>query len=389
MFNVLAKPPLETRAMPALFEQRNNFITQMETIVNKAKTETRSMSDEETTEFNTAKAEVEKIDKTIQAEQTAQKMSEQSGTQQTKTPEQEEKRALDENNLLKFVRGEERALAVAGNGAIIPETIADRIIMRVKELSPIYARATVFNVGGNLIFPKFDPNTVVASYIDDMAQLTATNGNFTTVKLENFIAGALTQISRSLMNRTDFDLVNFIVNRVAQAISDFLERELLIGVGGTSAATGIFTSADVTPVTAGSATALTVDDLINVQMTIPEQFQGQACWIMNKNIFLGLRKLKSADGYPLLNQDITQGFGWTLLGKPVFTSESAPGTIATGLNVLAYGDMAGLYVKLAQNVEIAILNELYATQHAVGVVGYVEFDSKVVEPQRITRLKMA
>ena len=57
-------------------------------------------------------------------------------------------------------------------------------------------------------------------------------------------------------------------------------------------------------------------------------------------------------------------------------SENAP------TNALAYGDMSGLYVKLAQNVEIAILNELYATQHATGVVGYVEFDSRVM-----TRLK--
>jgi HK97 family phage major capsid protein len=124
-------------------------------------------------------------------------------------------------------------------------------------------------------------------------------------------------------------------------------------------------------------------------MTIPEQFQPNACWIMNKTIFQGIRLLKGTDGYPLLNQDVTQAFGWTLLGKPVFVSENAPDTIATGLNVLAYGDMSGLYVKLAQNVEIAVLNELYATQHAVGVVGYVEFDSKVIEPQRITRLKMA
>jgi HK97 family phage major capsid protein len=385
--NVFAKK-IETRSMPSLLEQRNNLLTQMDNLVKKAKEETRSLSEEENTEFEKAKTEVEQIDKTLQAEQTAKDMNQQK-MQQSKTPEAEEKRSLEEEKFLKFIKGEERALDVSGNGGIIPETIADRIIMRVKELSPIYALSTVFNVGGNLIFPKFDPNTIQTAYVADMTQLTATNGNFTTVKLQNFIAGSLVQLSRSLINRTDFDLTSFIVNRMSESIADFLERELLVGVGGTDAATGIFVDADITPVTAESATAITLDDLINTQMAVPEQFQGNAGWIMNKQIFKGIRQLKDADGYPLLNNNITEGFGYTLLGRPVYVSESAPSTIEANANVLSFGDYSGLYVKLAQNVEIQVLQELYATQHALGICGYIEFDAKVVEPQRITRLKMA
>ena len=385
--NVFAKK-VETRSMPNLIEQRNNLLTQMDALVKKAKEETRSLSEEENTEFDKAKKEVEQIDKTLKAEQANEELNKQQ-MKQTKAPENEEKRMLDETNFLKFIKGEERALDVAGNGGIIPETIANRIIMRVKELSPIYALSTVFNVSGNLIFPKFDPDTIQTSYVADMTQLTATNGNFTTVKLENFIAGSLVQLSRSLINRTDFDLTSFIVNRMAESIANFLERELLVGIGGTDAATGIFTNADITPVTAGSATAITVDDLINTQMAIPEQFQGSASWILNKQIFRGIRQLKDADGYPLLNQNLTEGFGYQLLGRPVYVSESAPSVVEASANVLSYGDYSGLYVKLAQNVEIQVLNELYATQHAIGVCGYIEFDADVIEPQRITRLKMA
>jgi HK97 family phage major capsid protein len=384
--NVLAKP-LEIRSMPTLLEQRNNLLDKMDTIIKKAKEETRALSDDENKEFNDAKAEVERIDNTLAAEEASKQFSPSSEPQ--KNNDQEEKRALEESNFLKFIKGEERALDVAGNGGIIPQTIADRIIERVRELSPIYARATIFNVGGDLIFPKFDATSITTSYIADMTQLTATNGNFTTVKLQNFIAGSLTQISRSLLNRSDFDLVSFIVNKMAESIAAFLERELLVGAGGGTAATGIFTDTEVVSVTAGSATAITIDDLIKVQLAIPDQFQGNACWIMNRSVFQGIRLLKDAQGVPFLNRDLTAEFGWTLLGKPVFLSENAPSTLTTGLSVLAYGDLSGLYVKLAQNVEIAVLNELYATQHATGVVGYVEFDSKVIEPQRIAKLKLA
>jgi HK97 family phage major capsid protein len=389
MRNVLAKP-LEIRSMPTLLEQRNNLLDKMDSIIKKAKEETRSISDEENAEFNTTKAEIERIDNTLAAEEAAKQFNaSQQTTKTTKQSEEEEKRSMEEANFVKFIKGEERALDVSGNGSIIPQTIANRIIERVSELCPIYQMATVFNVGGDLIFPKFDPKTIQTGYIADMAQLTATNGNFTTVKLQNFIAGTLTQISRSLMNRSDFNLVAYIVEKMSQSIAEFLEKELLVGVGGTTAATGLFVDADVTAVTAGSATALTIDDLIKTQMAIPEQFQNGASWIMNRSVFQGIRLLKDTTGVPLLNRDLTGGYGWTLLGRPVSLSENAPGVIATGLNVLSYGDYSGLYVKVAQGVEISVLNELYATQHATGIVGYVEFDSKVIEPQRITRLKMA
>lgn len=363
---------IEIRSMPTLLEQRNNLITEMEGLISKVKKETRSMTDDESNRFDQIKKEVSDIDKTIQAETEATQLS---ATEQVKSPEQEEQRALDEQKFLKFIKGDTRALDVANNGAIIPTEIANRIITRVRELSPIYQRASVFNVGGDLVFPAFDTNSIVTTYVSDLQQLTAQNGNFTSRKLQNFIAGSLVQISRSLMNRSDFDLVQFIVNMMAQSMSNFIEKELLVGAGVT-AATGIFTDGNVTSL-APSGAAIGADDLISAQMAIPEQFQNDAVWIMSKPMFASFRKLKDGNNNYLLNPDVRQGFGWTLLGRPVFISENAP------TDALAYGDMSGLYVKLAQNVEIQILNELYATQHATGVVGYVEFDSRIIEDQKI------
>ena len=367
----------ETRSMPTLVEQRNNLISEMEGLVEKAKNETRSLDDQEITRFDEIKTEVTKIDKTIQAEEEAEGLA----TDKVKTPEQEEQRALDEEKFIKFIKGDTRALDVASNGAIIPTDIADRILTRVKELSPIYSRATVFNVGGDLDFPSFDSNSIVTSYVADLQELTAQNGNFTSRKLQNFIAGSLVTLSRSLMNRQDFDLVNFIVNQMSGSMSNFIEKELLIGAGVTGA-TGVFADGNVTAVTPGGA-SFTTDDLISQQMAIPEQFQGACAWIMSKPTFLGLRKLKDANGTYVLNPDIRTGFGWTLLGQPVFISENAPN------DAIAFGDYSGLYVKLAKNVEIQVLNELYATRHSTGVVGYTEFDSRIIEDQKISVMELA
>lgn len=50
--------------------------------------------------------------------------------------------------------------------------------------------------------------------------------------------------------------------------------------------------------------------------------------------------------------------------------------------------MSGLAVKLAEDVSIEILREKYVTQHAIGVVGWIEIDSKIENAQKIAKLVM-
>ena len=57
--------------------------------------------------------------------------------------------------------------------------------------------------------------------------------------------------------------------------------------------------------------------------------------------------------------------------------------------VIYYGDMRGLATKFSEDVNIQVLRERFATQHAVGVVGWLEFDAKVINEQQIAALVMA
>ncbi|MED4354076.1 phage major capsid protein [Schinkia azotoformans] len=366
--------------MKELIEKRNALVEEMEGLLNTAKTETRAFTEVETSRIEEIKAEIRGLDNTIKAEEELRAMEKKV---EIKEEKQVEQRALDEANFIKFIKGEERALDVANNGGVIPTTIANRIIEKVKELSPIYSMATVFNVGGDLVFPVYDEvnSSIGAAYSDDLTELTEGTGKFTTVKLQNFIVGTLAKVSKSLINRTDFDLVSFVIGKVAQSIADFLEKELIVGTTGKMEGIASTTNT-VTTSTVGKVVA---DDLIDLQMAVPEVYQGKAVFIMHKNTLKGLRKLKDNDGNYLLTKDVANGFGWNLLGRLVYITESAD-EVATGKKAIFYGDMSGLYVKLAQNVEVQVLNEKFATQHAIGVVGYVEADSKVVEGQKIAAL---
>ena len=63
--------------------------------------------------------------------------------------------------------------------------------------------------------------------------------------------------------------------------------------------------------------------------------------------------------------------------------------IATGNVPIYYGDMRGLATKFSEDINIEVLRERYAAEHAYGVVGWFEFDSKVIDEQQIAKLVMA
>lgn len=387
MKNVLAKPVIEYRSMPTIVEQRNNLLDEMDGILKKAKEETRAFSYDESKRFEEIKTEIVKIDKTIAAEEEARAFDKK---KPVKKPEAEERALAEEHAFANFIRGvvENRAdanLTMGANGAVIPSSIANKIIQKVYDLSPIYQLATRYNVGGTLSIPYYDETagTIEMAYADEFVELESTSGKFGSIELKGFLAGALSKVSKSLVNNSQFDIVPFVINKMAESIVRWIENQLLNGT--TSKIEGLTTVTQ--KITTAAATAVTADELIDLQETVPDAFQGGSIWIMNKETRTAIRKLKDGQGNYLLNKDATAKWGYTLLGKDVYTSDNMS-TMAAGKTAIYYGDMSGLAVKLAEDVSIQVLLEKYATQHAIGVVGWIEIDSKVENAQKIAKLVM-
>lgn len=376
-------------------ENREEKVKEMENVLNAAKTENRAMTAEEQASFDAIEKEIADIDKTIEAEERAAKAK---NTKETgdNGVEQETQEELEERAFVKYVLGaaaglEERAgelnLTMANNGAIVPTSIANKIIKKVKDISPILSRATVYYMTGELKVPVYGASSghdVKVAYSDDFTELTADAGKFTSVDLKGYLVGALTLIGRKLKTNAMFNVTDFIVNYMAEEIAAFLEGELLNGT--TSKMEGALSTTNEK--TAAAAAAITADELIDLQAQVKQAFQSDACWIMHPETFTAVKKLKDGQSRYLLQDDFSGEFPYRLLGKPVFVSDNMP-KIATGAKTVLYGDMSGLSVKIAEQLEIEVLREKYATQHAIGVVAWMEVDSKVTDSQRMAVLKMA
>jgi HK97 family phage major capsid protein len=81
-------------------------------------------------------------------------------------------------------------------------------------------------------------------------------------------------------------------------------------------------------------------------------------------------------------------FDGYVLGYPVEVSDNMK-EIGAGNDVVYLGDYSGLALKQRDDaIEMEVLREKYATQHALGINAWVEFDAKVENRQKIAKLTM-
>ncbi len=397
-------------------ERKNDLITKAESIVASAKKEERELTPDEMQELAEIRDDVRKIKEALGLDDDFREMAEttekvdaepKEGAEMTDAERAcEEKRSLEQREKNEravfeaYLRGtynerSETELTKTDNGAVIPQTIADKIIKKVYDICPVLEKSTKYNIKGTLTVPYYDdasPNDkITVAYADEFSALTSHVGQFkSTITLTGFLAGALVKVSRSLMNNSQFNIVDHVIDLMAVEIARFIEHELLIGtpaVGATPAKVlGLSTLTN--GVTASAQNAITADELIKVQDSIKDRFQKDAFWIMSSDTRTALRLLKDNMGHYLLQDDITAPFGKVLLGKPIYVSDNMP-EIGAGNNVIFYGDFKGLATKFNEEISIQVLRERFADEHADGVIGWLEFDGKVENQQMLSKLTMA
>lgn len=381
----------------ALIEARNEKVVGMQTILDKAKAERRGLTDEEKVAFDSLEKEVKGIDDTIaMADKVANSYVKKAQPAapaeggEVEDKEAYEIRAKKErkefgNTLRRLCNAATDTPTTKTDAAVmIPTTVWDHIIAKVEDICPIYDWADKFQIKGNFVIPvDNDEGTLAVDWAEEFTDLVSGNVKLASIELKGYLAGVLAKISRSLINNTDFDIVGFVEAKIARKIAKFIEKQFLYGTEGK--AEGLSGISDDMTIETASAVALTADELMDLQDLVPDQYQPNCRFIMHRSTRNLIRKFKDHEGEYMLNRDLTAKWGYTLLGKEVYTSAQMQ-KIGAGNTVIYYGDFSGLAAKLVESGQIEVLREKYATQHALGLCAWIEFDCKIADTEKIARM---
>jgi HK97 family phage major capsid protein len=139
-------------------------------------------------------------------------------------------------------------------------------------------------------------------------------------------------------------------------------------------------------VTAGSATAITADEIIDLVYSLKAPYRKNAVFLMNDATVKAIRKLKDGQGQYLWQPSLTAGTPDTLLNRPVYTSAYAP-IIEAGAKTIAFGDFGYYWIADRQGRSFKRLNELFATTGQVGFLASQRVDGKLILPEAIKVLQ--
>lgn len=380
-------------------EMKANKQKEMTDLVEKVKLEERAMTDEENALFDQLEKDIQAINDTVEKINKSRKLTEEdsanNNNENDTKPKSEEERAIEvEKRELeafgKYIRNEvleERAgelqFKKGTNGAIIPTTIANKIIMTAYNVSPILEKCTPYNTKGKLSIPVYGAddsgNDITVDYAEDFTALTEKAGKFTSVDLDDYLIGALAKIGNSLINNTDIDLANIVINIISDYIRRFLEGQIL---KGSSKITGC---KDITRIHEVDTPVITYDDLVKLKNKVIQAFRKGSIWVMNQDTETAVELIKDGNDNPIFQPDPTGEFDGKILGYPVYVSDNMDG-IEAGKRPIIFGNFSGVALKKSKDLEIQVLRELYATQHATGIVAWLEADAKVEHLQKLSAL---
>ena len=366
--------------MKKLKECRNDYLAEIETILEKAQEEDRVLTAEEVARLQELKELVEDMNKQMAVAEESRALTiveenkEEKGDKDNMENRALEVREMEINAFAEAVKNADtRGLATGTNGGVIPTAVADMIVTAIKEKSPVLEMAKIYNEVGQLKIVKAEK--VVADYIEEDTDLSEGNMTMTTITLNNFTIGSLIVVSKSLINMSNIDIVKYVVEQIADALAVKIERELLVGT--SSKITGCAGTTNV--VTLQNTYELA--DLMKTQAKAIGTKAEECAWIMSREMFEDMVGRTDKIGRPFMVTGMTaEGkVSNLLLGARVFVSDQMEE------KTLFYGNFKGLAVKISQAVEVQTLTERFATKNAIGVVGFVGLDAKVERDEFIVK----
>ena len=355
--------PMEYRTFPIEMERRNTLLAELDEILNTAKTEKRTLTQSEQSKFERIKNQIKQLDKELMKDEVDATITSSGASAQ----ETEEIRSF-----VQYVKtGEARDLAGANNGSIIPTTIANMIVDKVHEISPIVREATKYYIGEDLNLPVYNYENHVTSFLTEFTDIVESGGTFASVALKSKIIGTMAKLGKSLVNRSELEVLPFIINACAKSVARFLETEIILNVNAR------FASTLATGVTQTMTTATTLviapEEIVKLKNSIPSIMLPNAKFLMHKDTLSYLQSLKDTQGRFIFGNSLAENNGNVLLGHEVMLSDSMP-KIGVGARQIYFGDFTeGLAIKIgAQSAEV--YKELYAKQYAIGIGHFMEVD---------------
>jgi len=259
-------------------------------------------------------------------------------------------------------------------GYMVPTEMADRIVSRQYETTPMRQISTVMNITSEAVEMLRDTNDTQAKWVSELdAREDTDEGTLGRIRIPVHELFAQPKATQKLLDDAGLNVEDWLINKVANKFScrenlSFVNGD---GVGQPRGFLSYQTEAKddanrdwgvlehvATGADAGFSSSNGADVLIELMNKLKAGYLPKATWLMPRSVIDVVRKFKeSGSGSYLWQPSLEAGTPATLLGYPVIVAEDMPAMSSGSLSV-AFGNFEEGYT-IVDRLGLQVLRDPY------------------------------
>ena len=362
----------------AAFEERQRAVAALRELADE--TQGRDMTAEETQTYERQNADIDDLDARIKTglsdmkreQEAAEALESFRSMNHLTTPVEEtaEQGASDEELFRQLLNGELRSIEFTGEsrdlsggsatagGNLVTSTMYQRVVDKfTEEGAALIAGATLLETasGEDMLIPTVTSYSTGA-LVAEGGTIGESDPAFGQSTLSVYKYAAIVDTSAELVADNgvgNFNVLNFVADQGGAAVARALSAGWTTG-SGSSQPQGFDNC--TAGVTAASATAITANEIIDLQHSVTAPYRIGASWVMNDSTLKAVRKLVDSNGAFVWQPGLRVSNPDELLGAPVYTDTNME-EIATAKKTIVYGNFErGYFARIAGGVRVESTN---------------------------------
>lgn len=271
-------------------------------------------------------------------------------------------------------RAQSVGLGSAG-GYTAPEGVMQPLERAMLQFGAIRPHATILRTtnGNSIPIPTVNDTANSGSDLGENAAVSTTDITFGKLTLNAYkLSSDIVKVSNELLEDSAINIAEVVGSLLGERLARRSENKYATGTGAGDIY-GLITAA-ATGKTTASATAITVDELLDLEASVDPAYRGNAAFMFHADIVTYIRKLKDGNGQYLWQAAVQAGNPGSLLGYPVVTNQEMASTVATTNVTGVFGDLSKYWIRDVNDVRMVRLDERFADNDQVGFMAFLRTD---------------
>jgi HK97 family phage major capsid protein len=266
-------------------------------------------------------------------------------------------------------------------GFLVPTDFATALIEEMKAFGGVRSVANTLQTGsGNpMQMPTVDETNNEGELVAENAPVTSQDIAFGAKTLSAYkFSSKAVAVPFELLQDNNVNLEAYIRSALAMRIARVTNRLFTVGTG-TAQPQGSVTGAGA-GVTAAAATAISLDDLIDLEHSVDPAYREMgASYMFNDNTLRAIRKLKDADGRPLWQPSLQAGEP-DRIGRYSYVINQHMANIGAGNVSVIFGNFRSYTIRDVMNVMLFRMTDSKYTENGqVGFLAFSRHDGKLLD----------